>query len=72
MSYQEFLQWVAYRRKRGSLHSGMRVERGTAMLAMLYVNAHKKKGAESSKIFDFMEHEDEPPVSLDQAMESWQ
>lgn len=71
LSYPEFLQWVAYRRKRGSLHLGMRVERGAALLATLYVNTHKKKGAEGSKIYDFMPHEDEPALSLDDAMEAW-
>ncbi|WP_439330940.1 phage tail assembly protein T [Kushneria phyllosphaerae] len=49
----------------------MRIERGSALLAALYVNAHKKKDAEPVKLYDFMPHEDEPAISLDQAIESW-
>lgn len=71
ISYPEFLSWVAYRQKRGSLHTGMRVERGSALLAALYTNAHKKKDAEPVKIYDFMPHESEPAISLDQAMDAW-
>ncbi|MDU8501001.1 hypothetical protein [Pseudomonas amygdali] len=47
----------------------MRVERGSALLAMLYANVNYKDGP--YKVFDFMPHEVEPPISLEQAMESW-
>jgi hypothetical protein len=67
LSYPEFLSWTAYRRKRGSLHFGMRVEHAAATLASLYGNT---KGGKF-KIYDFMPHEDEPPVSLEAAMEAW-
>jgi hypothetical protein len=70
LSHAEFRSWVAFRQKRGSLHVGMRVERGSALLATLYANAHSKAGGH--KIFDFMPHLDEPPVSLDEAMKAWQ
>ncbi|WP_256675707.1 hypothetical protein [Pseudomonas sp. R5(2019)] len=39
------------------------------MLATLYANTHSKDGG--YKIYDFMPHEVEAPISLDQAMESW-
>lgn len=71
MSYGEYLRWVAYRNKRGSLNVGMRVERGTAMLAMLYANRHRKEGAKPLTIYDFMPHMDPPPVTLEEAMATW-
>lgn len=63
------MAWTKYRRLRGSLHIGMRVERGAALLATLYANSHSKNGG--FKLFDFMPHEEEPPMSLDQAMSEW-
>ncbi|WP_325435979.1 phage tail assembly protein T [Pseudomonas nitroreducens] len=71
MSLLEFSQWVAYRRKRGSLHQGRRMDRGFAMLASMYANAHTKNGG--FKISDFQPHEaDDKPISLDEAMERWE
>jgi len=69
VSYDEFRTWAAYRRKRGSLNIGMRLERGFAMLAAMFANKNSKHGG--YKIFDFMPHEDEPPISVDVAMEQW-
>ena len=69
LSYPEFLTWVKFRNKRGSLHAGMRVERGAALLATLYANSHSKAGGYS--VYDFMPHEDEPEMTLEQAMEEW-
>ncbi len=39
------------------------------MLATLYANVHSKNGG--YKIYDFMPHDAEQPLSLEQAMESW-
>lgn len=69
LSYSEFCGWQKYRLKRGSLNIGMRVERGAALLATLYANARSKDGG--YKIFDFMPHEEEPPISLEEAMNKW-
>lgn len=69
LSYPEFLSWAKYRAKRGSLNLGMRVERGAALLATLYANAHTKNGG--YRIYDFMPHEEEGPISLDEAMKAW-
>ncbi|MGE6445041.1 phage tail assembly protein T [Pseudomonas bubulae] len=69
LSLSEFRQWLKYRVKRGSLNWGMRIERGTAMLAALYANSHTKDGG--YKIYDFMPHDIEQPLTLDQAIESW-
>ena len=69
LTYAEFITWMKYREKRGSLNTGMRVERGTALLATLYANNNSKNGG--YRIYDFAPHEVEPPVSLEQAMENW-
>ena len=69
LSYPEFLTWVKFRNKRGSLHTGMRVERGAALLATLYANSHSKDSGYT--VYDFMPHEDEPEMSLEQAMAEW-
>jgi hypothetical protein len=66
--YPEFLRWAAYRRKRGSLNTGMRVETGIGVLASLYANTHSKQRYTR---YDFMDHEDGPPVSLEKAKEEW-
>lgn len=70
ISYPEYLTWLKYRRKRGSLHTGMRVEHGTALLATLYANAHSKDGGH--QLHDFAPYHDEPPMDLERAMERWQ
>jgi hypothetical protein len=69
LSYAEFGTWVKYRHLRGSLNLGMRVERGSALLAAIYANSKSKNGG--YKIYDFMAHEDEPAPTLEEAMETW-
>ncbi|WP_444905100.1 hypothetical protein ACJJIU_10420 [Microbulbifer sp. CnH-101-E] len=70
LSYEEVQRWALYRKKRGSLHPGMRIERSSALLATLYANTHRGKG-NPVKITDFMPHEEEPELSLQEAMKSW-
>lgn len=70
LSYPEFLSWVQYRRKRGSLHIGMRIEEGSALLASLYANSKSTKTKYQPS--DFGAHMDVPPISLEQAMKDWQ
>lgn len=70
LSYPEFMSWVRYRRKRGSFHTGMRVEEGAAQLAALYANSKSSKTRFNP--WDFGPHMDEPPLSLEQAMKTWQ
>jgi hypothetical protein len=65
MSYAEFLTWSAYRNKRGSLNTGVRVEQAAAMLAALYASGKTKKPL---NIYDFMPHFEEPPMTLEQMM----
>ncbi len=69
MSYPEFLCWVAYRRKRGSLNLGLRIEAGTARIAVLLANTFSKQGG--YRFYDFAPCHDEPALSLEQAMERW-
>ncbi len=69
MSLPEFRRWAAYRNKRGSLNWGMRIERGFALLSTLYANTHSDKV--KYKIYDFMPHESEPELTLEEAIASW-
>lgn len=69
MAYSEFLRWATYRSRRGSLHPGMRVEQGAALVASILANANSKRGG--YKTTDFMPHADADPMSLEEAMESW-
>lgn len=65
---------MKFRRRRGSLHVGMRVERSTALLAMIMANQARdpKKRPAPYVIEDFTPHDkDERPISLEEAMESW-
>jgi hypothetical protein len=39
------------------------------MLAMLFVNSRSKNA--TYKIFDFMPHDSEPPITIEEAMEKW-
>lgn len=69
LTYGEFLTWMKYRQKRGSLNIGMRVERGAALLATLYANSKSKAG--SYTLYDFMPHAEEPETTIEEAMASW-
>jgi len=71
ISYPEFLQWMAYRQKRGSLNTGMRVERAGALVATLLANKDRKKDSQPVSFYQFAPHHDEPQLSLGQAMEEW-
>ena len=71
ISYPEFLQWMAYRHRRGSLNAGMRMERAGAMVATLIANQHRKKDSPPVSFYQFAPHHDEPQLSLEQAMEEW-
>lgn len=65
------MRWAAYRGKRGSFNNGMRIEAGAALNAAISVNTHSKK---TYKQRDFMPHADadeDTPITLSEAMESW-
>lgn len=63
LSYAEALAWQAYMRKRGSLHVGMRLEHGFALLATIVNNA---LGGHAT-LRDFMPHL-EQPSSIEEVM----
>jgi len=69
LTYGEFLIWMRYRDKRGSLNTGLRVERGAALLATLYANSKSKNGG--YQLYDFAPHHDAPVMTLERAMEEW-
>lgn len=66
---REFVSWVAYRQKRGSFNVGLRMDRAAARLDAMYANNHSEHGG--YKIWDFTPFEDEPPISLSDAMTAW-
>lgn len=71
MSYPEFLVWVKFRAKRGSLHLGMRVEMALAQFQAFYVNT--KTGKDVPRLYqqDFAPHMDPRVESLENAVASW-
>jgi len=69
MSHAEFMDWIAYRSKRGSFFVGRRVEVAIASWMALYANAHSKNGGYD--LYDFAPHEDAPEWSLDRAKKEW-
>jgi hypothetical protein len=64
MSYAEAQQWSAYMQKRGSLHVGMRLEWGFALIAATINNA---LGGHAVPL-QFMPHADEADGSLGDVM----
>lgn len=71
ISYSEFVRWGQYRAKRGTLNPGLRIERGSALLATLYANAHRDKQTAAYQLHDFAPHHDQPELTLEEAMASW-
>lgn len=71
LSYEEVQRWARYRKNRGSLNQSLRIERAIAMLATLYANSKRRKGAPPIKIYEFMPYENEPAISLNDAMKRW-
>lgn len=71
ISYPEFICWAQYRAKRGSLNLGLRVERGSAQLAMMYANNNRGKHTPPYALHDFTPYHDQPEITLEEAMASW-
>lgn len=64
MSYSEALMWSAFIKKRGSLHVGMRIENGVALLAVMINRALGGK----AEMTDFMPHADQKVADLGDVM----
>ena len=71
MTYPEFIVWCKFRRKRGSLHTGMRVEEALARWSSLWANTKTKEGSQRLHPEDFAPHMDPRIISLQEAMEGW-
>ncbi|APC45949.1 hypothetical protein QHH_37 [Halomonas phage QHHSV-1] len=71
LSYTEFCRWLVYRKQRGSLHPGLRADRAAGLLALMYASAHKQKGGQDYTLWDFLPFEEEPPITMERAMEAW-
>ncbi|SDI07205.1 hypothetical protein SAMN05216272_105294 [Pseudomonas panipatensis] len=62
---------MKYRSLRGSLHAGMRLEEGFALLAALYVNRTRMPEGDAATIRDFMPHNPPPEPTVEDAMKAW-
>ncbi|WP_338794353.1 hypothetical protein [Pseudomonas sp. AE27] len=71
MTYPEFLVWVRFRLKRGSLHPGMRLEATLAQFQAMYFNAKTGKDAPRLYAQDFAPHMDPRVETLEEAMDNW-
>lgn len=67
ISFAEVLAWSAYRDKHGSLNPMKRQEE---MCAIVALQVNRLRGGEADLI-DFMPNAERPPISLEQAMETW-
>ena len=55
LTHDEFTSWVAYRRERGTLHVGMSLEAGFALIASMIARAT----GGTAEMRDFMPHVDD-------------
>lgn len=69
MTIAELNTWMAYREKHGPFNQAKRVERGFAMLALLYTQVHSKKGKQA-KLHDFLPYE-KPPETIFGIDDGW-
>ncbi|MFJ3153746.1 hypothetical protein ACIPIX_06340 [Pseudomonas protegens] len=67
MTYQEALAWGRYIDRYGSLHTGRRLEAGSALVAL---QTHRLGGG-MAELLDFMPHELRLGLSLERAMNEW-
>lgn len=69
ISHVEYIQWIRYRNKRGSLSFGFRTETAIARLSAMFANANSKHGGFTVR--DFSPHMDAPELTLEHAMKTW-
>lgn len=70
MSRREFLVWLKYREVRAAqYHDAYRV--GASLVASVLANINKAKNTPPFKVSDFAPHINEAPLSLEEAMKSW-
>lgn len=73
ISLQEFASWIQYRNKRGPFNLARRFDRAVAPMAVRQANRYRdtKQRPEPFSIWDFLPYEEEPPITMEQAMEEW-
>ena len=62
ITHDEFLDWIDYRNRHGSLNVARHLEWGIGLLAMILHNAHYKSQKKHS---DFMPHYREPETTIE-------
>lgn len=77
LSLPEFKIWAKYRNKYGSLNAGLRTEWASGVISSVFANTHRDSKTAPFKPTDFTEHftttndEEESPISLEDAMNTW-
>ncbi|WP_369826767.1 phage tail protein [Pantoea sp. ICBG 1758] len=77
LSRPEYQLWALYRHKYGSLNAGLRTEWSGGVVASVIANAHRDPAKPLFQPTDFTQHFSEPepdddgPISLEDAMNTW-
>ena len=64
ISRRELLKWIAFRRKRGTLHPGLRTDEAAARLCVV---ANRSLGGKA-QVHDFLPYHDEKVASVNDVM----
>lgn len=70
LSYIEFMQWLEYRKRYGSLTIATRIEEGIALLNATYANRHRREHSPPYSIDDFLSRP-EREITEEEAMQEW-
>jgi hypothetical protein len=70
MSFAEWIVWLKFRGKRGSLHTGMRVEVAFAEFQALWLNTKTQKDAPKLYAQDFAPHMDPRIITAEELARS--
>lgn len=62
----EVQQWAEYRRRRGSLNIGRRVEQACANMMAMHINSQIKDRANHIEPIELMPHEDDVIISFEE------
>ncbi len=71
LSIAEFREWQRYRQKYGCLNPMLRTEWSAGLLASVMANMWRGSQTPPFRLTDFTPHIDESPVSLKEAMKTW-
>lgn len=70
MSYAEYVVWLKFRNKRGSLHFGMRIEEQIAKFHAMWANTKTSKDAVTLYKEDFAPHLDPRIITAEEFAKS--